>query len=299
MYSIIDQQRAYEIAQEALDRTEDALLTGNHSVFEELFHLPQSLSTMDGIVWLESTDDIRKVFDRVCKRIKDLGITKLDRRVDRLIFDGPEAIRYSYLTRMLDADGSLVQPPFPCLCRMIHLDGSWKIADTQYALRDETDHEEALLGAQHERSIPGGLESPGYAVFQNLLDRITKSYLEKDFATFEELTSFPVLVQKAHGTEIFPDAHRLQIDFEQYQREFKIKGITNMIRTIRSVHMIGSKRMQGTYRTYLLSGKTLLSEGYDSAMTLEQGEDAVWRITSVMHPIEHMTLDKMVHSDLS
>ena len=288
---------AADAAAALLDETGAALMSGDFDRFRPHFALPQGIATLDGARWLETEDDIRGIFREVVEHFRDIGVARIERTVDSALFDGPDRIHYSYTTRLLQADGGLARPAYPNLSTAGRRGMTWQVTGSQYSMRDGPAHRGALLAAgvvSTKAEELAALGQPAAAVFQHHLDAVTRAFLENDAALLERQTQLPFFMQKSKGTQVFTTPQDLRDDLKRYALEFKVHGVTDIVRLVKSVELVGKRRMHGTFRTHILRGTDLLIPAYVSAMTLEQGEDLQWRMTSLMHPMGHLTVRRVL-----
>ena len=293
-------ETATKIASGLLEQSGIALLEGDFDRFAPLFAMPQSIATSDGARWLETRDDLHDVFRMVRSHYRDIGVARLDRRVEAALFDGNGRIHYSHITRFLRADGSLVKPPFNNLSRAVKGEAGWQVSGTQYAITEDPRHSRALLSSGSTVDAARQIEllgQPAEAIFQENLDAVTRAFLTCDADLLLERMQLPVFMQKSTGSMLFATPEDLVQDLKRYDTEFRVHGVTDLVRTVKSVEMVGERRMHGTYRTHVLRGKDLLIPSYLSAMTLEQGEDLEWRTTSVMHPMGRLTVRRVLFGE--
>ncbi|SMX46163.1 hypothetical protein [Maliponia aquimaris] len=281
---------AAEVATQLLEITGEALLSGAFDRFAECFRLPQVVATMDGARVLRTRDDLRRVFDEVRGLYAELGVARLDRWVEAALFDGPDRIRQAHVTHLLSKEGALLRPPFTDLAEIVREDGRWQVVGNQYTVETDTDHGRALLSAGVRPEAEAGPDSPAAAVFQGILDRVTRAFLTGDFETMFAAVQLPLFVQASQGTRVFATRDEVEADFRRYVTEFRVHGVTDAVRKVTSAEMVGARRITGGYRTHILSGAQLVVPAYKSAMTVEQGDDLAWRMTSIIHPMGHLTL---------
>lgn len=281
---------AAEVATGLLEITGEALLSGAFDRFADCFRLPQALATLDGARVLRTRDDLRRVFDEVRGLYARLGVARLDRWVEAALFDGADRIRQAHVTHLLSREGALLRPPFTDLAEIVREGGRWRVAGNQYTVEKGSDHGQALLSAGVRPEPVVGPDSPAAAVYQGILDRVTRAYLTDDFALLIGAVQLPLFVQASHRTMVFATREEVEADFRRYMTEFRVHRVSDAVRRVSHAEMVGTRRITGGFRTHILSGAQLVVPAYKSAMTIEQGEDMAWRMTSIIHPMGHLTL---------
>lgn len=284
-------QDAMTVASALLETTGDALNSGDFDAFAACFKLPQTLSTMDGVRHLQTRDDMYRTFREVRAHYAALGLDRLDRWVEAALFDGSGVIRSAHVTHMLSATGQLLKPPFVSLSRLELHDGLWLISGNHYTVSAETDHGKALMSGGSLTAPDTPPKSTAEAVVQAHLDAVNRAYLSEDIDGLCASVQLPLFVQASRETQVFSSLDTLVPEFKRHCTQFKVHSVTDVVRTVTHAEMLGQRRIQATYRSHVLSGALLIIPAYKSTMTLQQGEDLNWRVTSIIHPMEHMTLE--------
>lgn len=277
------------IAQASLDATGAALLAGDFAAFAHHFLLPATVATPDGARHLRDTADLRRTFDEVAEYYRSNGVTQLQRTVLTALFDGPDLIRHSHETRMSAGD-RLVRPPHQAHSLLRRIDGAWRVSESITGVSGSDSARDALLGTNEAPPV-GAPEV--LAIVQGNVDTITHAYLDRDFDALAGAITLPLFKQGLRGAEVFTDLPMLHADFERYLAQMTMHGITDLVRVVKSAQMVGETRIHASHRTHVLARTRLLMPSYPSAITLEQGADHIWRLTSIMHPTDRPTLDRI------
>ncbi|KHQ50463.1 hypothetical protein [Mameliella alba] len=280
---------AHDVAASLLAATGDALTTGDFELFRRNFRLPQAIATIGGTRTLRSDEDLRRTFDQIQAHYAEIGLHRLDRWIEVALFDGPDEIRSCHVTHMLSKSGKLLNTPILTMSRLLREGERWLIGGTQYTISAESAHGQALLsgGGPYRAQGAGGAAE---AIFQNHLDRVTRAYMEDRFDLLMAAVQLPLFLQASEGAILISDIQQLQEDFSRSITRLRVQSVSDIVRRVQSAEIIGEKRIHGTYRTHILSAEQLVIPAYKSAMSIEMGTDLNWRMTSVMHPIGHMTL---------
>lgn len=286
---------ARAVAQDLLDRSGRALLAGDFDAFRQHFALPNTVATPDGARQIEDVDALRRVFDRIGAFYRGFPDVGLDRVVENALFDGPDTLRYSHVAHILSG-GVPVQGPVQSHSVAERRDGVWQVTASHYVVAADSAQRAALLGdsgAAAAADPPDGTPEV-LGIFQANLDAVTRAYIVGDFDLLRARVQLPLFKQGSVGPVFFADEAMLRADFDAYMTTLTAHGMTDMVRTVKTAHTLGETRIFGTCRTHVLAGTRLLVPSYVSAVTLEQGADRVWRMTSIMHPLEGGTLDRFV-----
>ncbi|WP_420326076.1 hypothetical protein [Mameliella sp.] len=290
-------ETAQEVAASLLAATGDALATGDFELFRRNFQLPQSIATIGGTRTLNTEEDLRRTFEQIRAHYAEIGLDRLDRWIEVALFDGPNEIRSCHITHMLSKSGKLLNTPILTMSRLVRAGERWLIGGTQYTISAESAHGQALLsdGTPYR---PQGAGGAAEAIFQNHLDRVTRAYLEDRFDLLTAAVQLPLFLQASEGAMLISDVQQLREDFKRSVTRLRVQSVSDIVRRVQSAEIIGEKRIHGTYRTHILSAEQLVIPAYKSSMSIEMGEDLNWRMTSVMHPIGHLTLpDGPAHAE--
>lgn len=122
-----------------LEHTAEALFSGDFEAYLAVTALPFRTESFDGIVTLDTVDDLRAAFDAVRRDLSRNGVTDLSRNVLAAEFNGPDEIRYSYTTRMLSGT-ILLERDYPNLAILRRIDGQWKLSSAQHAITGAAEH---------------------------------------------------------------------------------------------------------------------------------------------------------------
>ncbi|WP_417210115.1 hypothetical protein [Antarctobacter sp.] len=285
---------AKKVASSLLDATGRALMSGDFDAFAGCFRLPQSIGTIDGVRLLNTKADLERAFDRVRAHYADIGLAKLDRWIELALFDGPTVIRSCHMTHIRSADGQLLKDPVVTLSQLVCENDQWRIAGMLYSVPSDSDHGRALLSGGAQPSTDQAQKYAAEAVFQSYLDRVTRAYLDGQFATLSEAVQLPLFVQTSTGTMVVMRTDHLEEDFNRTVTQLRVHGVSDIVRRVHIAEMVGDRRIHGAYRTHILSGARLVIPAYKSAMTIEQGADLTWRMTSVIHPMGHLTMQAQI-----
>ena len=133
------------IAEDLLERTADALISGDFEAFHPCFVLPQIIDTSAGQVELRTLKDLRRTFDGVRGYHHRLSVTDIVRRCISADFVDPDTVMSTHSARLLSGS-FLVNEAVPVLSRLQRTPEGWKIAATQYAVAEDEGMLAALLG---------------------------------------------------------------------------------------------------------------------------------------------------------
>jgi hypothetical protein len=117
--------------------------------------------------------------------------------------------------------------------------------------------------------------------FQNWLDSVGMSLIDRDFPTYRDAILLPLTVATAETTHIVSDEARLLLGFNGWVEMMRGLEIDTMIRRARDVEQLSPTLIVGRYETELLRGATRVVPPFASSMQLRCCEDGIWRCFNV------------------
>jgi hypothetical protein len=135
---------ARNVASILLERTGDALLTGDFELFHPCFLLPQEVQTFEGRRMIKNKEDLRQLFDGVRAFHRKSNITQLVRNCVEASFLDPDTISSTHESRLLRG-AELIERPYPVHSILKRVGMDWQIVSSEYAVPDIPDLVEALL----------------------------------------------------------------------------------------------------------------------------------------------------------
>lgn len=125
-------QTARDIVDALLLQTAKALMTDDFLLAKPCFKLPQDMQIFDAGVKIETTEDLRALFNGVRDYYASLGVTDVVRPCKHVEFHDEDTIYANHMTYLL-ADGVMVVEPYPVFSILRREDGVWKVAHSVYA----------------------------------------------------------------------------------------------------------------------------------------------------------------------
>ncbi|WP_425074422.1 hypothetical protein [Sagittula sp. S175] len=269
---------AREIATQSLNATGLALAHGDHAGFARYVGLPYSLGTEDGATMMDTPEAVRNVFDRAVDSYATFGITRLDRTVSAARFIDPDTIAASHMTQPVCGTEPL-DVPYPNHVILRRQASDWKVAHGQHVVGHMQGHSRVILGAAM-RDAPDDMID----ILRDVVHRFGNAQLEGDFNALRRCVNLPFFLHGRNTTEMVETEVQLRAGFDQRMTRFKVRGISDVVRLVKSVALLGPGRMHGVVRTHILNGSTLVVPSYTTAVTLLCGPDAIWRLCSACNP---------------
>lgn len=136
----------HDITQDLLDRSGEALISGNFEMMKSCFILPQGFSTFDGKRMVETEDQLRDVFNNVRDEYARQGVTKLIRTIVAATRKSDTQIEATHISHMF-AGNLRISKPFPVFAVTRWTGTDWRVASSDYAVEPGTNHSRVLCGA--------------------------------------------------------------------------------------------------------------------------------------------------------
>jgi len=130
---------AKAIAEQLLDVTGAALLSGNFQAFRPHFILPNTIETFETSWVLETEEDLRDHFEQVVAHLRKMNVTTLARRVLASEFRGNVRISSPPETRLMVGHFQ-ISDPYPALSVLIRQGQVWRVAEAKYAMTEKHAH---------------------------------------------------------------------------------------------------------------------------------------------------------------
>lgn len=116
-----------------LDRSGRPLLQGGFDLFAGCFHLPQTLTTSDGMRLITTRAELESLFYDLRAYYSDIGVKMLTRRPVKAEFVNEDTIIAIHQTFVLGQEG-LMRDPYEVLTILQRKEDRWAVAYSDYAL---------------------------------------------------------------------------------------------------------------------------------------------------------------------
>ncbi len=134
---------AKQISQGLLELTGEAIMSGDFSRFEPHFNLPHEVSTFEKTVTIKTIDDLREVFEGIQNHVRTSRTERLIRECVEACFIDDNIIEAMHETRTFRG-GTMVLEPSLTLATLKKIDNTWKVAKSDYAIKDSSIMNRAL-----------------------------------------------------------------------------------------------------------------------------------------------------------
>lgn len=268
------QDTARAIATQSLEATGKALARGDHAAFARCVRLPYSIGTETGATVVDTPEALRAVFDRSVESFDQLGVTRLERRVTEAVMLGPDRIVAAHLSLPYSQDEPW-EAPYPNHVVLQRAGDGWRINAGQHVVGRLAGHSRVLVG-----ETSGNASDAQIAMFSDLLHRFNAAELAGDFDAYMRCVQLPFLLHREQSSTVIATEAELRKVFEKRTTLFLVHNVTDIVRLVKKLTVLGPNRMHGVVRTHLLHRTTLVMPAYTNAATLFLGQDGTWRISS-------------------
>lgn len=124
---------AQKILTELLDGTARPLLGGGFDAFARCFHLPQTLTTTDGMRLIRTREELRQLFYDLRGYYGEIGVEMLTRQPVRAEFANEHTILAVHQTFVIGQQG-LMRDPYEVLTILQRKEGIWAASYSDSAL---------------------------------------------------------------------------------------------------------------------------------------------------------------------
>lgn len=142
---MVDNSAADRIAEELLEITGTALLSGDLNKFRSCFDFPLRLETVDGIRIVKTAEEFRTVFEDVRKHLKESKVVDFVRTVVSATFVDPDTIHSIHVCNDIHEGGLLERSAYPVRSVLNRHGDRWKISACLYIILDSPTHNAALV----------------------------------------------------------------------------------------------------------------------------------------------------------
>lgn len=277
-------QTAQEIYQQVLDELTDGVMAHDYDQVRYRLALPHLMVTSTARMEMTTEAELRELVTTFSHSLRELNVTDYRRVAHECEFVTDTVISGHHTSHLL-RDGVEILPSYPSMWLLEHRDGRWMVIEAQNAI--ENDQWPILMP---EVACPSARDEPDprtrLTIVQTLMDRISHAFMQGDVEEWLACIELPFALISSHGPDRFETADAVRADFEVYQHEIRLNGVTDIIRTVLGSHMAGGDRMVGIYRTHILRGTEQLVPAWNAAVTMRL-TDNTWRATSVLRAIGH------------
>lgn len=137
--------QAFDIVNEMLSKTGQAISERNFELFAECIALPSVVETFEGVLHVRNMDMMRRMFDRNVAFYHEARVHRIERNCTTAEYLRPDQIACTYETTVSHSKKAVKRAPYTAYCMLQNFDGAWLVTHAQYAISDSAEHCNALV----------------------------------------------------------------------------------------------------------------------------------------------------------
>jgi len=278
------QRSAQEIYQEVLDALTQAVVDIDIDVAVRRLQIPHLMVTSTARMDIQTEAELSQVLTTFGISLRELGVTEYVRTAHDCEFLS-EGVIQGYHTSYFRRDGQDVVPPYPSMCRMERIDGDWLLTEAQNAINNS--RWPILMPDVPQPGMQGAPSATErMAILMGLMQRVSDAFVQGRVEDWLDCLTLPFTLISRDGPERFKTEDAVRADFDAYQRDIRLNGITDIIRTPLSTQMVGADKIIGIYQTHILRGAEQVIPSWRAGIIL-QHTDGDWRARAVLRALGH------------
>ncbi|WP_425098742.1 hypothetical protein [Tropicibacter sp. S64] len=280
--------KARDIYQAALDGMTQAMHDRDSPAFLRYIRLPQTMTTVDGSMTFSTAEALTESFLRYMRELASRGVDRIERRCIAARIDILGVLDGHHITRLFRGD-MLAREPYTTQMRFEQqADGRWLNFLSETSM---TTQAWPVLPEEARSTPPMGIDAQdfeAFGIFQGLVNTVTQHYLTGDVLGLHAVIDYPITMHSRKGESQFSSFEEMKADFELYMNEFKIHGVTDVVRNVKAARYITPTTIKGRYKTFVLNRDRMIVDPYESEMTLVKHADGSWRMQAIRHGLGHL-----------
>jgi hypothetical protein len=123
---------ARQIYQHLLDLIGDAVYRRDFEKYCSFFQIPHRIETSESMLFVHSNEDLRMLFDLLCKYLRQGDIAELIRNCTMAEYSDPHTIKGVHETRLIDTNNRILDS-YSALSTLSLSNSVWRVSSSQYA----------------------------------------------------------------------------------------------------------------------------------------------------------------------
>ena len=136
---------ANEVSEMLLERTAQAMLSGDFEGFAHCFALPHLIDTPDKKMTLNTRDALYDLFRQMVQGYKSRNVTALIRYCEVAEFRAPDRVEATHISHVMSNHQRVIDP-FHTFSVIQFIDNRWQLTSSQYAVDAQSHISAALHG---------------------------------------------------------------------------------------------------------------------------------------------------------
>lgn len=284
---------AIEIYQRVIDRLTAAQSAKDVEMAAHLLCVPCHVKVPNSEMTFDTPEMVRIGFVRYSEIYAFDKLTRLNRVANTATYRAEDCIVGYHTTEGLREDGSEMKP-FDTQMTLFRIDGRWMIGGM-----DSTAEPSAWAYLTSQDDTPPGppgqtfvdFETPEKNVLLHVIEVISAAFLSADAEGWVRNVILPFTMRSRDGVvQTFETEEEMRADFERYISEFSALGVTDIVRQITDARTVEEGVIEGTCRTYILSGAVPVVPAWSSRMRIMR-QGGMWRLGYLEHALGHLKTD--------
>lgn len=285
---------AREIYQALLDRLSAGVMNGDDALMLDGMSFPFRKTTMSQEFIIETSDDWLSSVHRFRDGLKSQGVNHFIRLATDASFLSENYITGRHMTYMMRNAVSVVEP-YENRATLVRVDGKWRFSEMNSALNNS--HWPISLPQVNEGSLSGWIEEGEEAdarrwstspvrIYQDFMDRLSKSNLEDDFDTWCAHCAFPHTVHMATVDEVVSEPAHIKPFFDMVTKQIAQYDVDEVDRRTDHAEFISATQICG-YHTCNLRSKGVSKLGPVSSRYILERFGTTWKATSITNSVKN------------
>jgi len=286
------QEAAKRIYQEVLDQLSDAVMVYNPAALIDNVHFPFRMSTLGRDFVIESQHDWLKCAVEFRNSLRALGVNHYIRLVTEADFLSENYIEGRHVTHTL-RDAKSVIPSYENRAILTRVNGQWKVSQLDSAMENSrwpidlpkvTEKAKPIWDdTDPARDIRCSSASPK-ALYQDYLNRLTRTNMENDFDGWCEMCEFPHTVHIEHIDTVIEEPENIRPFFDMVRGIIDKYAVDRFNRSAEKAEFLSATQICG-YHSTTLSAKGDLKVGPVAGRFILKRSGTQWRMTSVTNSV--------------
>jgi hypothetical protein len=128
-----EDQDALRIYQDLLDRIGASYITRDFDAFRRMIHIPHTLSSYGPKIRIDTTQDLRRMFDDICSKLKEQNIDTYMRICIAAAFEDQTTIIGAHETRLMNR-AQVVEHAYPVKSVLRRFGDDWMVCESDNAI---------------------------------------------------------------------------------------------------------------------------------------------------------------------
>lgn len=288
----MDQDNAFEIYQDILDRLSSAFMALDYPVIFQYIALPHVRRTQHSETIIETTEDLEKGIRLHHQSIRVLGVDSYIRLTTSAEFLAPDYIEGFHDTRALRGAMPMI-PRYHNRSVLRRFGGSWKIVEIESNVRNPSwpfaplrvsEADEPLFHDHRNEKDARRDRIDPVDVLSRFLDALTQSNQADDFDAYCNLVDLPAGFHSAHEDRVLQTRSQLRQVFDMLRATMALSEDARLHRTAIAAEYVSADQIVGYYDSCVLANDAVHYGPVKARVVLKQ-IDGNWKLKSATNAV--------------